>query len=262
MNEFTQKMGDMERRIRELEDKLRAVRTPPTVVATPGKRLTLNDHFNVADWAQQFARHTHTQFNTPMLFGSEAGGVRIEADGTVVLLGDATTTMDIVCPLIVRTTGVGRPSLATLVGNILQYQFAVGDSAEIESSEFPHNWKQGSEIEIHLHWALGAANDATVRGVKWEVEYSYTSSHGGSFSGTTVVSAETAIEAGAADRKMFYTSVHTFTPVETVLIGTQILARAKRIAATGTAPAADPFALAVGLHYLVDGFGSRTRAIK
>jgi len=262
MSDFTARVEAMERRIRELEDKLRGVRTPPAIVATPGKRFTLNDHFNVADWDQRFARHTHTQFNTPMLFGTELAGVRIEADGTVVLLGEATTTMDIVCPLIVRTTGAGRPTLATFVGGILQYQFAVNNNAEIESSEFPHNWKQGSEIEFHLHWATGGANDATVRGVKWEIEYSYAGAHGGAFSGSTTISAETAIEASAADRKLYYTSVGSFTPADDITIGTQLVLGVKRIAAAGTAPAANPFGLAVGLHFELDGFGSRTRVLK
>lgn len=263
MSDFTARIEALERRILALEDKLRGVRTPPAIVASPGKRFTLNDHFNVADWNQTFARHTHTHFDTPMLFGSTAAGTQLETDGTVALLGDATTTLDIIVRPRTGHTSVGGPLvLAPFVGNILQYQLAINDVVDMEPIEFPHNWMPGSEIEFHIHWATGALNDATVRGVKWEVEYAYASAFGGIFSSTTVISTEAVIAAAEADRKLQYTTVSSFIPEENISIGTQLVLRVRRIAATGVAPTADPFGLTFGVHYLVDGFGSRSRFIK
>ena len=224
------------------------------------------EDYTPALWTQAYSWGDHSVEgyaveNTPAAFGGAVNYTEFEADGTLKMNGDATVYADIVCPVIVRATGTNRPGLQTFIGNILQYQFDVNDYAEIEAVELPHSWKEGSELEIHVHWATGGLNDATARAVKWEIEYAYAGMGNGTYTTTATDSAETAIPAATADRTLFYTQIDTFTPTG-FGIGTQLVMRLRRIAATGTAPAADPFVLDIGVHYEMDTLGSRVRASK
>ena len=176
--------------------------------------------------------------------------------GTAIVYDDINTGIN------PRNTGTGRPTLATWMGNIQQFQFAVNDFADMNPIEWLHGWKEGTPIEVHCHWCTGGANNATVRGVKWEVELSYADMNNSVFITPVVASAETAIPANQADRTAFYTSIHTFTPTG-YKIGTQMGFMIKRIASvTNTAPAANPFVMSVGVHYIIDTVGSRTISAK
>jgi hypothetical protein len=173
---------------------------------------------------------------------------------------------DLVLPLIVRTTGAGRPSLAVMIGTIEQYRFAVGDNAEIEATEILHGWKEGTPVEFHIHWVTGGLNNATVRGVKWQIEYSWANPtyEGGTtvFGATTLLSAEDTIAANEPALTHHYTNIGTFTPTGGKL-GAFLILRLTRIASvTHTAPAANPFGLAAGVHYQIDTIGSRLENTK
>jgi len=173
---------------------------------------------------------------------------------------------DLVLPMIVRVTGVGRPNLGSFVGNILQYVFAINDNAEIEATEVLHGWKEGSAIELHVHWATGGLNDGTVRGVKWEIEYSWANMLyiGGTtvFGAPTTVSMEDSIAAAEPDRTHRFTHIMSFTPAGGK-VGMYLILRLKRIASvTNPAPVADPFGLSLGVHYEIDTLGSRTLLYK
>jgi hypothetical protein len=156
-----------------------------------------------------------------------------------------------------RNTGTGRPTLATWLGNIQQFQFAVNDFADMNPIEFLHGWKEGSEIEIHCHWCTGGANATTVKGVKWEVALSYASMDNSVFITPIVASAETSIAIGEVANTAKYTSIYRFTPTG-YKIGTQMGFRIKRIASVDNpAPVANPFLMSVGVHYIKDSLGSR-----
>jgi hypothetical protein len=243
------------RDIRKLRSKTRLLESTDPVPGPIGTTGEKGDKGDKGDTGS-----TGAKGDTPAL-GSETDYTEFESDGTMLMVGKATVFNDIVCPLIVRTTGVNRPALATFVGNILQYVFEVDDYAEIEAIELPHCWKEGSEIEIHIHWATGGLNDGTPRKVKWEIEYAYAGMSGGAFTSTTTDSAEGTIAANEAAGTLHYTTIDTFTPTG-YTIGTQMVMRVKRIAGTGTEPAADPFALAVGVHIEQDTIGSRERGSK
>ncbi len=193
--------------------------------------------------------------------GTEANHMEIETDGTSKNVGDGTVFNDINTGLNPRNTGTGRPTLASFVGNLKEFQFAVNDFADLTPIELLHDWKEGSEIEFHLHWATGGANNATVRAVKWEIEYSIANMGTGAFATSTVISLESTIPASEAARTHHYTSVGTYT-MTGGHIGSQIAFRVKRIAASGTAPAANPFLLSIGIHYEIDTLGSRTKTAK
>lgn len=156
--------------------------------------------------------------------------------------------------------GVGVPPRNTLVGNLVKDQFAVGDAIQYQSQEALHEWQEGTPLHVHMHWALGAANNATVRGVKFEIEWTWANpiEHGSgvtAFSSSSTQSAEFVIAANEPDRTHHVSSIYII-PGDGFAIGSQIILRLKRIAAAGTAPAADPFVISFGIHYLADTDGS------
>lgn len=203
----------------------------------------------------------HKPFEAPSAdFGIEPNQTKIDEDGRVFAHGDAVMYKDIVCPIIQRTTGAGRPSLATFVGTIRQYQFDVDDATELEPVEIQHDYEEGTDLEVHVHWATGGLNDTTERGVKWELAYSI-AGPGGVFDTVVTESEETIIEADLPDRSLKYTQV-AIIPGASVKIGHQLVMQIKRIASTETAPAADPFVLDIGVHYKVNTLGSRTLMAK
>jgi hypothetical protein len=198
--------------------------------------------------------------------GTAANYSAFEADGTYRAVGTATVYEDIFLPISPKTTGVGSPNLATFLGNIRKFTFAVGDLCEIDTAELLHKWKEGSPIELHVHWATNTLNNATVRGVKWEMDYTWANmeSAGGTiiFPDVTTPSVESVIAANEAAKTHKYTSIVSFTP-SGGKIGAALLLSLKRIASvTNIAPAADPFVLMVGAHIECDTLGSRTTAGK
>jgi hypothetical protein len=167
---------------------------------------------------------------------------------------------DLALPIVPRTTGVGRPTLATFSGNIREFTMAVGDVTDVNATELLHFWKEGSTIELHVHWATNGTNNATVRGVKWEIDFTWANMQaaGGTtaFAGVSTQSAETSIAANEPDKTHKYTSVYTFTPTGGK-IGAYLCMSLKRIASvTNVAPASNPWILAVGCHISCDTNGS------
>lgn len=160
-----------------------------------------------------------------------------------------------------RNTGVGRPTLATFKGNIQQYRFAVGDFSDFRACEIPHSWKEGTQIEFHVHWSLGTANDANLRGVKFEIEYTY-ADMAGVFSANDTQSAESSVALNEPAYTHKYTSIFSFSPATKV--GTQMCVRLKRISSVinANAPNSDPFIISFGIHYQSDTIGSRLISTK
>ena len=199
--------------------------------------------------------------------GDQTNYSEFEANGFFVARGSASSFNEVNAGL---TTGKipssNYPAWSAMIGNIYEYQFAIGDYLDLSPLELLHDWKEGTAIELHVHWATGGLNDATVRGVKWEIEYSWANKLG---QGGTMVfatsgpsSAETSIAAAEPALTHKYTSVVSFTPTGGK-IGMYLLMRLKRIASvTNIAPAANPFGLAVGVHYEQDTLGSRTQVGK
>ncbi len=77
----------------------------------------------------------------------------------------------------------------------------------------------------------------------------------------TIVSAEITIPANTPTKTHLIANIATITPTG-LAIGSQLVARLRRIASTGTAPAANPWVLACQLHIECDTLGSRAIATK
>jgi hypothetical protein len=190
-------------------------------------------------------------------FGGYKNYTEFEADGTMVAKGDATVWADIDFPIIIRLTGAGIPSLTAVNGNLTMPQWEVNDLNMCESQELIHEWKEGSACYWHLHLTT-AAEDATDRYVKFELEYGY--SVGGNMGPWTfpavVTTDDILIPANTPAKTQMIVSLAHFTPSDSK-IGDHVLARLKRVAATGTAPSADPWIPMLQLHVEKDTLGSR-----
>jgi len=183
----------------------------------------------------------------------------IEPDGTLVAHGDARCWADIDFPIIVRTTGVGIPTLATLVGNITAPQWGVNDINICEGQELIHSWVEGSTCYWHVH-VITAVQDATDRYVKFEIEYAYADLGGVLTSAIIAESTELLIPANTPAKSNLIYPIAEFTPA--CKIGTQVYARLKRVVASGTAPSVSPFVPMLQIHILCDTIGSRQRGVK
>jgi hypothetical protein len=216
---------------------------------------TINDSVNPPLKATQSGNGISAQF------GDGTNNSIVEKDGTLRFDGAATVFDDLPCFLFVAKTGTSNvPTWGALVGNINAYTFAVNDWLEF-ATELLHGYKEGSNLEIHIHWATNGSN-ADDRYVKWEVEYSIANMNGGTFGSSTIISSETKILANTATKTNMYTSIGTISG-STFTIGAQLMLRIRRIAATsGSAPSANPYATSVGIHYEKDTVGSRQISTK
>lgn len=165
-------------------------------------------------------------------------------------------------PITSARLGSTAPTLTTFKGNIEQYTFDATNDYVIGATEITHSYQEGSDIEAHIHWATNGTN-ATVRGVKWQLEYSICDGDGKApfshaFPTSTTVSSDVLLPIDTVDRAHIITTLGTIDGTN-IKIGAYIVWRLNRIASAYTAPANDPFALAVGFHIQQDNTGSMRR---
>ena len=170
--------------------------------------------------------------------------------------------LDVDFPIIIRTTGSGRPALNVLAGNITAPQWAVTNFLVCEGQELIHGWDEGSPVSWHLHMITGGT-DVDDRYVNFQVEYTYATLGSQLAAVDTRSSGNVLIPANTPDRTHTIVPIHTFTPSE-AKIGTQVYARLDRIATTdgAAAPTADPFVSMLQIHILVNTMGSRNIGTK
>lgn len=211
--------------------------------------------------------------------GSSINYSEIEADGTLKFNGTSTVYKDVVVPLLYKG-GAGEASLDDLAGGIKNLQFDVNKYTNLENAEAPHDWKEGSEIELHLHWAVKTALSAGDK-VRWEIETAFANANNGTNTGTIFCNLAAPTIFGTRKDTLEYVSPVGGTPAGTYLysslavisaatmsnvkIGAGFIGTIKRIAksAGGTEAAnGKVFGLNLGIHYEIDTMGSRIRGVK
>lgn len=210
------------------------------------------------------AGRTPTQVvTTPLILGTNTDNTTVEADGTVKYNGAATVWNDMQWPLSAgKVPAANFPDWEAFTTNTAAYSFDVNDYIDLQADEVPHAWLQGSDISMHLHVALKAANATGAdRFAKFEVYIAY-ADVGEVWTEATPLAAELTIPTGSAALHHFLLSMGTLS-LPNNLIGTQIKCRIKRIAATGgTEYASHIFVTQVGGHVRCDTNGSREIATK
>jgi hypothetical protein len=198
--------------------------------------------------------HTGTKIDKAVSQFNDNGFLLHEASGRGYL--------DIDFPIIIRTTGGGRPTIAPLIGNITAPQWEVGNFLVCEGQELIHSWDEGTPVAWHLHMITGGT-DVDDRYVNFQIEYTYATVGAQLTAVDTRSSGNILIPANTPDRTHTIVPIYTFTPTE-AKIGTQVYVRLDRIAPTDGAasPSANPFVPMLQVHILVNTIGSRQLGIK
>ena len=167
--------------------------------------------------------------------------------------------VDIDFPIIIRETGPNIPTLEVLKGNITAPQWQVNDYNVCEGQELIHGWKEGSQVNWHIHIVTNGTNTSD-RFVKFEIEQCH-ATHLGVLSAIETISHEFSIPANTPDRTMIIVSLGAFTYTDGK-IGSHIWARLKRVVSTGSAPTANPFCTMLQAHVICDSLGSEFISVK
>lgn len=193
------------------------------------------------------------------LIGDISGGnyTQIEADGTLKFVGDATVFDDIYVPISITKPGGTAPTWTSFHGNLSQYTFAINDYVQ-GSFELLHSYKEGSDLEIHVHIVTNGAEAS--KEARYSFEYWIADREEASTTATTITSADKALT--NADGHHHYINIGNITGTG-FKIGAIVCFLFKRVALVGgDNPSADPFVVSVGCHYEKDTVGSRLETTK
>lgn len=189
---------------------------------------------------------------------NESGTLVLTADKGLELVGDAVLYQDANVGSLVLVTGGTLPGVVELLesdggsSGIYMRGFAANEQGS-GSIEFPHDYKEGTDIVFHVHWAGQDAPSGTDN-VRWQLTYSVTRDGVVTPATTTVVAADdTAFD---TQYEWMRTDVATITGTN-FKIGDQFNFTLTRIAASGDAYAGEAIVATLGFHYQTDTLGSR-----
>ncbi len=227
------------------------------------------------DFEQKFLQNQSLDTTSLATFGTAkigniAGGnyTEFEADGTLLGHGDATCYMDVIIPMFLRGVAAEPEAIAFPLNGIgLQPRFRVNDILTLQNAEAPHDWEEGSEIEIHMHYSNGS-EDTTDRYIKFTLEYAIANMVANGNTGTRFIRGTQDVEWVIPANTPAYTHLYKTLKIvdaatmANVKIGAGFVGSIKRITATGTAPSVNPYVLNLGIHYKTNTLGSRTTTSK
>jgi hypothetical protein len=153
-------------------------------------------------------------------------------------------------------TGVGNPGYDAFKNGTLAFAF---DKASDESLYFdlqiPHNYKLGSTMRAHIHWA---PLDVGVGGVVWCLEYTLQEINGTFGATTTDCARQVGSGVAYAHQKLDVELLSGGATVSAVA-ACRLFRDADSSEGKGTDDYdADAFGLSFDIHYEIDSFGSRT----
>jgi hypothetical protein len=159
-----------------------------------------------------------------------------------------------------RHPGSQNPTETAFTTNLSQYTFAVNDYVDLAGQEVLHGYKEGTDLELHLHLCTNGTEVVDTK-ARYVIYYSWANVNG-TFSEASATG-EVTIPANTADRTHLYLDMGDITGTNKT-IGSQLCLRVQRIAKTadGNNPAANPFLLQVGIHYQLDSLGSTSETTK
>jgi hypothetical protein len=210
------------------------------------------------------------------VIGDATNHTLIEADGTIMLEGSATAYNDIVVPLFNSRLGNDRQPTWSPMKNdggtsrgIYTFTFEDQSSANNEQEVFfsvqmPHNWKEGTTVYPHVHWAPQAA---TAGNVVWGLEYTwvnYDATTPLTFANTTIITATSADVAFGDVDKHLITAFSSITPSASQnKISSILMCRFFRKSADSNDDYnGNAAVLSFDLHYEIDAVGSHSQYVK
>ena len=194
-------------------------------------------------------------------FGTATDYTAFESDGTMVMNGSASVWNDLPPVLLsmARSTET-TPVLTLFTGSIYLPLFQTSDEVHAHT-EVLHWYKQGTDIEMHIHWATDVS-DIDNRGVKWQLDYTIANENV-AFGAQQTLTVEKLIPANTPSNTYYISSFGTI-PGASITVGASIIWRLSRIASvtTPTGPSGNCYGITVGAHAEMDTLGSRTMNTK
>ena len=152
--------------------------------------------------------------------------------------------------------GASPPSLVEFVTGIYQVSFVNSNTDIVYGSfEIPHDYKEGTDLEVHIHWSPSSTNTGNC---VFNFDYSIANMGTGAF-GPAAQKTLTAAGSGVALQHQYSTG-NTAIDGDDIKIGDVIVFALSRPA--GDAFTGDAFLHSIGLHYECDTLGSRARSQK
>jgi hypothetical protein len=143
-----------------------------------------------ANWAAGTAR----QISVGTVKGGDGTNqVSLSKEG-LYLEGTATMWDDLRVPVLsTRVPAIGGPGFAKWLDNgsgstgVFLYWFSpTSEESVYFVAQMPHRWKEGSDIEVHVHWVPKTNALLTPTDVCWGLEYTWQSING-TFGNTTII---------------------------------------------------------------------------
>ncbi len=196
--------------------------------------------------------------------GALASQLTITQGGLVQLT--KTAWEDLSVPLTGATVGAtgSAPTLTKFKDNgsgstgVYAYVFADSVSNDaVFSVQLPHNWKQGTNIKPHIHWAPGAT--VASENVVWELECNWANIDA-AFGNTSVQTITASV--GATGNKHLMSPFSDLSGAGMTLSSTLDCRVARLGADVADTYTAGAWLFSVDFHYEIDGFGSDSAASK
>jgi hypothetical protein len=194
---------------------------------------------------------------TGTTINSATNDIHINAPAGKTLVLDTPVYDDIILPLMSgKIPASNYPDWASFTTNTAAYKFGVDEYIDC-MAEVPHDYKEGTDLIIHVHFVLSAAT-AQEEKVQFIAYYSIGDAME-AMAAEANGSGESTIANGTADKSHILLNLKTITGTN-YKIGAIINIRLKRIAksAGGNELTAEPFVMSVGVHYQIDTLGSRS----
>jgi hypothetical protein len=184
-----------------------------------------------------------------------ANDVAIESRTGVVEGGSFVGTArwdDIIISGLALVGGASAPDLTTFVGDIKLYTFDGGSTLEdaMGAIEIPHDYKEGTDLRPHIHWA---PIDANAGNVHWQMSFTKASRDGVFPAQTTITCTSTAGGVALAHKANECTVISGTGVKIGDIIAFRLFRDPTNVADTY---GSDAFLLSLGIHYQIDSTGS------
>lgn len=191
-------------------------------------------------------------------FGTDTSFSEFEPDGTLIFSGDATVYRDFIMSVQNLRPGISPPTFDTFQDGIYGIRFNDSVNDEVHGSvEFQHDYVEGSDFEVHVHWSPTTTD---VGNCRFGFEYSIANRNTGTFGASTTIFINPT--ATGIINNHIYSSFGLISGVG-LTIGAHIVFRFFRegdnVLDTFTGNA---FVHTIGIHYKCDTVGSRQPTIK
>ena len=193
--------------------------------------------------------------------GNDTNNATFDIDGKLRLNGSATVWDDLqTSGLSSKKGGSNDPVFTNIAGNIWIDVFSGTATNEVFFTvQFPHRYKEGSDIEPHVHW-FPITSPATTKNVVWKLEYQW-QNHDGTFGPTNTTITGTGAT-GTVGYKGIITSLGVVSGTGKE-ISSVMICRLYRPGGDALDTYADGAAfLSCDMHYEIDALGSDTEYAK